>query len=101
MTIDALLKTIEEEHKELQQYRSIGTVEEFKTFKENERKCQDCAGCTNWKCDCANERAYAIDKFAEALHLKEFDNEYGTNIVLTPKDVDEIAEQMKAGTDDK
>lgn len=51
---------------EIQQYREIGTVEEFKTLEENERKCEDCGGCTAWKCDCANVRAKAIDEFAKA-----------------------------------
>ena len=75
-------------------YTTIGTVEEFKILKENERKCQDCAGCTNWKCDCANERAYAIDEFIEKLRLKCLDSVYkeiGLHTIL------EIAEQMKAG----
>ena len=30
-------------------------------------KCDNCAGCTDWKCDCANERANAIEEFAERL----------------------------------
>ena len=30
-------------------------------------KCEDCAGCSEWKCDCANERAYAIEKFWEKV----------------------------------
>ena len=37
----------------------------------------------------------AIDNFAEKLHHEEFDNEYGVHIVLTPQQVDEIAEQLK------
>lgn len=31
----------------------------------NERKCEECAGCTNWLCDCANIRAKAIDDAME------------------------------------
>ena len=30
-------------------------------------KCEDCAGCNQWKCDCANERTYAIEKFANLI----------------------------------
>ena len=30
-------------------------------------KCEDCAGCTSWKCDCANERAEAIKEFVRKL----------------------------------
>jgi len=39
----------------------------------------------------------AIDEFAEKLREREFDNAYGTNIVLTPKEIDEIAEELKKG----
>ncbi len=59
---DAVIKALEER----EQYRAIGTIEEFKALKENERKCEDCAGCTTWKCDCANIRAKAIDEAIEA-----------------------------------
>ena len=30
-------------------------------------KCEDCAGCSEWKCDCSNIRNYAIRDFAEIL----------------------------------
>lgn len=42
-----------------------------------------------------NIRAKAIDEFAERLHALEFDNAYGVNVVLTPKQIDEIAEEMR------
>ena len=42
-------------------------------------------------------RCKAIDDFAEKLHHEEFDNEYGVHIALTPQQVDELAEQLKAG----
>ena len=89
-------------------YEAIGTVDEFKDLKESELKCKDCAGCTNWKCDCANERDYAIDEFAERLkyslannyrHLLERDTDgfdwLTTDAVETH--IEEIAEQMKVG----
>lgn len=28
-------------------------------------KCDDCAGCTSWKCDCSNIEIQAYEKFAE------------------------------------
>lgn len=46
----------------LDAFKEIGTVEELQTLKENQRKCEDCAGCTTWKCDCSNVRAEAIDE---------------------------------------
>ena len=30
-------------------------------------KCEDCAGCTQWLCDCSNERAQAIKEYTEKL----------------------------------
>ncbi len=59
---------------EIQAYRAIGTVEEFKALKENQRECKDCAGCTTWKCDCANERDKAVDDFANFVHEKAKEN---------------------------
>lgn len=59
----------------VQGFEVIGTIEEFKALKdEQQNKCKDCAGCTNWKCDCANERDYAITQFANFLHEKSKEN---------------------------
>lgn len=45
--------------------------DEFKRkFQTEESKCEDCAGCTSWKCDCVNERDYAVNEFANFLHEK-------------------------------
>lgn len=32
-----------------------------------QNRCEDCAGCTQWKCDCSNIRTEAIKEFAEKL----------------------------------
>lgn len=67
--------SIIEDLQTLVEYYSIGTVEEFKELKdEQQNKCKDCAGCTMWKCDCANERNNAIDEFANFLHEKAKEN---------------------------
>lgn len=76
-------------------YREIGTVEEFKALKENEPKCEDCAGCTNWLCDCANIRANAIDEFAE--QMKELVYKWIDKGFIAVGCIDKIAEQMKGG----
>ena len=34
---------------------------------EKQDKCKDCAGCTQWKCDCSNTRAKTIDDAMAAL----------------------------------
>ncbi|MBR6538090.1 MAG: hypothetical protein IKT67_12915 [Lachnospiraceae bacterium] len=39
LTIDELFKQIESEHKEIQQYRAIGTVSEFRELKEKKYDC--------------------------------------------------------------
>lgn len=76
----------------LKEYQAIGTVEEFKELKdEQQNKCKDCAGCTMWKCDCVNERAYAIDEFAENIE------KYCSMSDMNRKMIKQIAEQMKAG----
>lgn len=96
--------------KEIREYREIGSVEEFKALKENQRKCEDCAGCTVWKCDCANERAYAIDEFANFIHKKAKENN-GLRLSSETRSwthtnifdyVNEFrAEQMKGGATDE
>lgn len=83
------IKTVLQAFEQLKLYRAIGTVEEFKALKEEQQnKCKDCAGCTVWKCDCANVRDMAIDEFAETLLSQK---------VVDKSVVKRIAEQMKAG----
>lgn len=88
---------------QLKGYLKIGTIEEFKALKENQCKCEDCAGCTNWLCDCANERANAIDEFAERLkqrvsrHYVDCDAYFGgiAEEILYADYIDDIAEEMR------
>lgn len=44
----ALIKELAEENERLKDFASS--------------KCEDCAGCTQWNCDCANIEAYAIHR---------------------------------------
>lgn len=88
--------------KELEQYRAIGTVEEFKSLVENHHfDCKECAGCTAWNCDCANTRARAIDEFVEALANKvvlKYGNATPAEQYVAMQVTDwakEIAEQLK------
>ena len=41
-------------------------------------KCEDCAGCNQWKCDCSNERAEAVKEFKEKYkdHIKSFTGKF-------------------------
>ena len=34
----------------------------------DEQKCEYCAGCSEWKCDCANIKSEAYKEFAERLN---------------------------------
>ncbi len=68
---------------------AVKALEEFKVLKENQRNCKDCAGCTVWKCDCANIRAEVIDEFVEKVKgVYHF-------TILELEELNEIAEQMK------
>ena len=66
-------------------------------------RCEECAGCTNWLCDCANVRNKAIDEFVEKLstNVESFQAEVnGIKADLMTEDyfheyIWEIAEQMK------
>ena len=87
----------------VKKYEAIGTIEEFKALKENQRKCEECAGCTEWMCDCANVRDKTIDEFAERLKEKAEEIMQNPDIMLDckkctiwkVKDIDEIAEEMR------
>ena len=85
----------------VKKYEAIGTVEKLKALKENQRKCEDCAGCTVWKCDCANERTYAIDEFAKCLKERWIETEDLNLSSEFFKFVDKVAEQMKGGATDE
>lgn len=96
------------------EYRKIGTVEECREAREKQKeaknRCKDCAGCTQWKCDCSNVRREAINEFADKLKTNYEDDEdiyailsdndtysYTTSCVLFEKYIDIIAEQLKDG----
>lgn len=54
-------------------------LEELKEYKAtNYPKCSECAGCTQWKCDCANVREKVIDDVVEKLedesHIEPVDD---------------------------
>ena len=83
----------------LGEYENIGTVEEFKAMKENQCKCEDCAGCTVWKCDCANTRQQAIDEFVKKICEKYTEEEskgnYKQYCAEIKQNIADIAEQLK------
>ena len=84
----------------LEQFSSIGTVEDFEVLLLNQRNCKDCAGCTVWKCDCSNERAVAIDLFAEKLYQDYVYDSICRNDISFygyGNKIKEIAKQVKAG----
>lgn len=86
-SINPLLKNEIEYHKQLAEW-----LEELKEYKKKPE---------GWLRDEAEQKGYnkAIYDFTRILHHEEFDNAYGVNIVLTPQQVDEIAEQLKESED--
>lgn len=107
-TVEELVKTqIREKvlNVELESYKEIGTIEAFKALKENQRKCEDCAGCTNWKCDCANIREQAITEFYDkVLNFEDYiepkgTSEFGAVLLYSGKDITnmivKIADEMR------
>jgi hypothetical protein len=79
--------------------RKIPTTTEAEIRAKAEHTYENCHNITcRRKCQ-KDGYNMAIDEFAEKLHEREFDNAYGTNIVLTPKEVDEIAKELKGGAD--
>lgn len=53
-------------------------------------KCEDCAGCSEWKCDCSNIRK----EFAERLKDECSGNPYLDDYVLN-KCIDNLLEEME------
>ncbi len=58
-------------------------------------QCSECAGCTQWKCDCSIIRADAITEFAE--RLKTFYKHLPGNTVggAVEYHIDQIAKEMR------
>jgi hypothetical protein len=77
---------------------------------ENENKCKDCAGCLQWKCDCANIEDYTVEKYKSAIvkyyskptyqPTKEHPIKH-TQIEHLFVVLDQIAKEMLEGKDEK
>ena len=100
---DALRADIDFRDKEISELQAEN--EKLKDFASS--KCEDCAGCTSWKCDCANieaqAKAEAYKEFAERLqdriadHLDQsLDNPDGNNYFITDvyTDIDNLLKEM-------
>lgn len=65
---------------------------------ENKNKCKDCAGCLQWKCDCANIRDEAITEFAEKLKytlcINNEDNTEFFDYAYTLETIDQTAKEV-------
>lgn len=63
---------------------------------ENQRNCEECAGCTSWKCDCANIRDKVIDDFVDKV-----DDMLGASDrdIYCKEVIRDIAEQIKKTND--
>lgn len=71
-------------------------------------KCGDCAGCTQWKCDCSNIKSEAIREFVEKLKEKAshetYHDSYGgekfsyTISTVDFDDIDQTVDEMDGDT---
>jgi hypothetical protein len=68
---------------------------------ENEKlshHCDDCAGCLQWNCDCANIRDKAITEFAEKLQytlcINNEDNTEYFDYAYTLETIDQVAKEL-------
>ena len=67
--IERLNKRVDGQKKAMFEQQSY-TAELQAENKKLSHKCDDCAGCTQWKCDCSNIKSKAIKEF-----VKKFENE--------------------------
>ena len=89
--VENALYVVDSIFEEIQEYRAIGTVEEFKALKEKEERFDRNIRMFN---EIGLEiRAKAIDEFAE--HMKE--EAMARTFAMRCCDIDKIAEQLKAG----
>ena len=63
----------------------------------NENKCKDCAGCSEWVCDCSNEREQAIKELREKC-MEHQDFHKGDDGVfrayISIEDLDRVIDEM-------
>lgn len=70
---------------------------------EKQKECEDCAGCTSWKCDCSNVRNKAIDDFVKVCEKKFTDMilshqgqlDFASGLAVANRMLDDVAEQLK------
>ena len=56
--------------------------EQQEEIKRLQNRCEDCAGCTQWKCDCACVRQEFADKIIERLEAEKSDWNYDYNVPI-------------------
>ena len=83
--IERLQQNLKEAHIDIKEKQA--EIEKFT------HSCDDCAGCTEWQCDCWNVRIQAIKEFADRLKEKAIEN-YIENLIMTV-DVDDIDNLVK------
>lgn len=109
----ALIKELTEKNKNLEQaYECADSArrelssECDRLTEENERlrgfnsaKCEDCAGCTAWNCDCANIEADTVRKMQERLKMYFGTYTLGYKIPLNEvlKVINQIAKEASRG----
>lgn len=106
MTIDESIESLKSDYEIDMYIRDIAPqlaewLEELKEYKStNYPKCSECAGCTQWNCDCANVRNKAIDDLVlqcKKVHARGLITNWGKPFGIEFDKLDEIAQQLKAG----
>ena len=57
--------------------------------------CDECAGCTQWKCDCLNIKVEAYEEFAERLKSFLLLNHQGEMSVVSYEDINNLLKELK------
>ena len=60
------------------------------------KECDECAGCTQWKCDCSNIKIEAYEEFANELKCRTHEISCNTLQVVTEYDIDDLLKELKS-----
>ena len=68
----------------------------------NQAKCEDCAGCTQWNCDCANIEADTVRKMQDRLAqcIGTYTDKSFVYVNAMFKLIDQIAKEMLEGNNE-
>ena len=61
-----------------------------------QNSCKDCAGCTQWLCDCSNVKAETVDRIVEQLEdkAKSYQEYYPEDYIFEVSDMIDLCESI-------